>query len=43
MRREGTRNYYYFGSEPESLKQLRDMLEHVKRIMKELPDRSIPR
>lgn len=42
MRREGTRNYYYFGAEPGSLRQLRDMLEHVARIMRELPDRSSP-
>lgn len=40
MRREGTRNYYYFDAEPTSLKQLSSMLDHVKQIMAELPDRS---
>lgn len=40
MRREGTRNYYYFDAEPESLNRLIAMLEHVKKIMAELPDRS---
>lgn len=40
MRREGTRNYYYFDAEPQSLNKLAVMLEHVKKIMAELPDRS---
>lgn len=40
MRREGTRNYYYFDAEPEYLNRLVAMLEHVKKIMAELPDRS---
>lgn len=40
MRREGTRNYYYFDTEPESLNRLTVMLDHVKEIMAELPDRS---
>lgn len=40
MRREGTRNYYYFDTEPESLNRLIAMLEHVKKIMTALPDRS---
>lgn len=40
MRREGTKNYYYFGSDIQSLDELIKMLEHVKTIMKSLPDRS---
>lgn len=40
MRREGTKNYYYFGAEPKALDRLLDMLGHVKRIMARLPDRS---
>lgn len=40
MRREGTRNYYYFDTEPKSLNRLTVMLDHVKKIMAELPDRS---
>lgn len=40
MRREGTRNFYYFDAEPESLNRLTAMLEHVKKIMAVLPDRS---
>ena len=40
MRREGTRNFYYFDKEPESLNRLTAMLEHVKQIMAQLPDRS---
>ena len=33
MRREGTRNYYYFDTAPESLNKLTVMLNHVKKIM----------
>ena len=40
LRREGTRNYYYFGAEPDALDELLDMLRHVKRVMALLPDRS---
>lgn len=40
MRREGTRNYYYFDTKPESLNRLTAMLEHVKQIMAQLPDRN---
>lgn len=40
MRREGTKNYYYFDAEPESLNKLTVLLEHVGRIMAGLPDRS---
>ena len=36
MRREGTRNYYYF----DAFDRLIDMLNHAKTIMQSLPDRS---
>lgn len=39
-RREGTRNYYYFDTEPAALNQLAALLDHVRKIMAELPDRS---
>jgi len=40
MRREGTRNYYYFDESAASIEQLIHMLEHARRIMHGLPDRS---
>ena len=40
MRREGTKNYYYFDAEPESIERLMRLLTHVSSIMKRLPDRS---
>lgn len=40
MRREGTKNYYYFDADMGSLNRLLQMLEHAKRIMEKLPDRS---
>ena len=40
MRREGTKNYYYFDADMDSLNHLLQMLEHAKRIMEKLPDRS---
>ena len=40
MRREGTKNYYYFDADMDSLNRLLQMLEHAKRIMEKLPDRS---
>lgn len=40
MRREGTKNYYYFDSDMEAMNRLLQMLEHAKRIMECLPDRS---
>lgn len=40
MRREGTKNYYYFDADMESLDRLINMLIHAKKIMLELPDRS---
>ncbi len=42
MRKEGTRNYYYFGSEAASLDALLRMLLHVQHVMAMLPDRSDP-
>lgn len=40
MRREGTRNYYYFDADMEALDRLISMLTHAKEIMLSLPDRS---
>lgn len=40
MRREGTKNYYYFDADMEAVNCLIGMLEHAKRIMEQLPDRS---
>lgn len=40
MRREGTRHYYYFDAEQQTVKQLIQMLLHAKSIMENLPDRS---
>ena len=40
MRREGTKNYYYFDADLEAMNQLIQMLEHAKSIMEQLPDRS---
>lgn len=40
MRREGTKNYYYFDADMESFDQLIGMLQHAKEIMLSLPDRS---
>lgn len=40
MRREGTRNYYYFDADMEALDGLISMLTHAKEIMLSLPDRS---
>ena len=40
MRREGTKNYYYFDVDMEALRQLTQMLDHIKAIMRSLPDRS---
>ena len=40
MRREGTKNYYYFDADMESFDQLICMLQHAKEIMQSLPDRS---
>lgn len=40
MRREGTRNYYYFDADMEAFDRLIGMLTHAKEIMLSLPDRS---
>ena len=40
MRREGTKNFYYFDADMTSLQKLINMLEHTKNIMEILPDRS---
>lgn len=40
MRREGTKNYYYFDADTEAMNRLLQMLEHARSIMERLPDRS---
>lgn len=40
MRREGTKNYYYFDADMDSMNRLLQMLEHAKRVVENLPDRS---
>lgn len=40
MRREGTKNYYYFDADMNAINNLLQMLEHAKAIMEKLPDRS---
>lgn len=40
MRREGTKNYYYFDADTQAMNNLIEMLMHAKSIMKQLPDRS---
>lgn len=40
MRREGTKNFYYFNEDAEAIDRLIGMLEHAKQIMCALPDRS---
>lgn len=40
MRREGTKNYYYFDADMEAMNRLIGMLSHAKEIMEQLPDRS---
>lgn len=39
MRREGTRNYYYFDADTQAMDDLLQMLTHAKEIMQKLPDR----
>ena len=39
MRREGTKNYYYFDADNDSMGQLLRMLTHAKEIQDHLPDR----
>lgn len=40
MRREGTKNYYYFDADAQALAQLITLLQNVKMLMETLPDRS---
>lgn len=40
MRREGTKNYYYFDADAEAMGRLLRMLTHANEIMQKLPDRS---
>ena len=40
MRREGTKNYYYFDADAEAMEALLRMLTHAKQLMEQLPDRS---
>lgn len=40
VRREGTKNYYYFDVDMDALSQLTQMLDHIKAVMRSLPDRS---
>ena len=40
LRREGTKNYYYFDEDTQALNRLIQMLLHAKEIMEQLPDRS---
>lgn len=40
MRREGTKNYYYFDADAEAMGMLLQMLTHANALMKSLPDRS---
>lgn len=39
MRREGTKNYYYFDADAEAFDSLLQMLSHAGEIMKSLPER----
>lgn len=40
MRREGTRNYYYFDADAKAMDKLLQMFTHAKEFMNMLPDRS---
>lgn len=40
MRKEGTKNYYYFDADMVAFDKLINMLVHAKNIMSSLPDRS---
>lgn len=40
LRREGTKNYYYFDADAEAMNKLLQMLCHAKEMMESLPDRS---
>lgn len=40
MRREVTKNYYYFDADTQALDSLLQTLTHIQKIMRQLPDRS---
>ncbi len=40
MRKEGTKNYYYFDAGSDAMERLLHMLTHAKEIMDSLPERS---
>ncbi len=40
MRREGTKNYYYFDADSEAMTKLLQMLNDAKVVMENLPDRT---
>lgn len=40
VRREATKNYYYFDADTEAMTKLLQMLNNAKEIMENLPDRS---
>lgn len=40
MRREGTKNYYYIDADAGAMNRLIHMLNHAKKVMEQLPDRS---
>lgn len=40
VRREGTKRYYYFDVDQQTMTQMIQMLSHVKAFMEQLPDRS---
>lgn len=40
MRKEGTKNYYYFDADMEAFNRLIEMLLHARKMMESFPDRS---
>ena len=40
VRKEGTKNYYYFDVDEKSMRTLESLLKHARVIMNSLPDRS---
>lgn len=38
VRREGTKNFYYFDADMEAMNRLIQMLQHARNIMDQLPD-----
>ena len=41
MRREGTRNHYYFDVHTASVGKLQEMLAHITEVAAQLPDRTV--